>query len=90
MNKVEHQRDIELENVVGNLLIAEYQVERLRDRLIDKVGGRYTRSADKKQSTHIFKNNGTWIKVSINVEKLTKDETCDIRDGIQETEYLDR
>ena len=83
MNKVEHQRDIELENVVGNLLIAEYQVERLRDRLIDKVGGRYTRSADKKQSTHIFKNNGTWIKVSINVEKLTKDKHVIVEMGFK-------
>jgi hypothetical protein len=48
-------RDIELENIVGNLLIAEYEVEKLKDRVVDKVGGRYTRLADKKQSAHIFK-----------------------------------
>jgi hypothetical protein len=36
MNK-EHQRDTDLENIVGNLLIAEYQVEKLKDRLVDKV-----------------------------------------------------
>ncbi len=61
------RRDTELENIVGNLLIAEYQVEKLRDRLVDKIGGRYTRLVDKKQSVHVFKSHGTWVKVSINV-----------------------
>ena len=55
MNKLEHQRDTELENIEGSLLIAEYQVETLKDRLIDKVGGKYTHLADRRQSTHIFK-----------------------------------
>jgi len=79
------QRDTELENIVGNLLIAEYQVEKLKDRLVDKVGGRYTRLVDKKQSTYVFKSNDSWVKVSINVEKIATDKTHDI----QETEYLD-
>ena len=39
MEKEDQTRDIELENIVGNLLIAEYQVEKLKDRLVDKVGG---------------------------------------------------
>jgi hypothetical protein len=89
MNTVEHQRDTELENIVGNLLIAEYQVEKLRDRVVDKIGGRYTRLADKKQSTYIFKSNGSWVKVSINVEKIAIDETPGIQDDIQETGNLD-
>ena len=29
----EEKRDLELENIVGNLLVAEYQVDRLRPRL---------------------------------------------------------
>lgn len=32
-------RDIELENILGNLLIAEYQVDKLRARLAEKVAG---------------------------------------------------
>ena len=32
------KRDIELENLVGNLMIAEYQVEKLRGRVTEKVG----------------------------------------------------
>jgi hypothetical protein len=31
------ERDLELENIVGNLLIAEYQVEKLRGRLVDTI-----------------------------------------------------
>ncbi len=85
MEKETQTRDIELENIVGNLLIAEYQVEKLKDRLVDKVGGRYTRLVDKKQSTYVFKSNDSWVKVSINVEKIATDKTLDI----QETEYLD-
>jgi hypothetical protein len=33
------KRDIELENIVGNLMIAEYQVEKLRSRVTEKTGG---------------------------------------------------
>ena len=36
-DKTEEKRDLELENVVGNLLIAEYQVDRLRTGLADLV-----------------------------------------------------
>ena len=30
---LEEQRDIELENIIGNLMIAQYQVDKLRSRL---------------------------------------------------------
>jgi hypothetical protein len=51
-------------------------------RVVDKIGGRYTRLADKKQSTHIFKSNGSWVKVSITVEKIAIDETHGIQNEI--------
>jgi DNA repair exonuclease SbcCD ATPase subunit len=35
----EEKRDLELENVIGNLLVAEYQVYRLRTRLNDLING---------------------------------------------------
>ena len=38
-DKAEEKRDLELENIVGNLLIAEYQVDRLRTQLTDIVNG---------------------------------------------------
>jgi hypothetical protein len=86
MEKEAQTRDIELENIVGNLLIAEYQVEKLKDRLVDKVGGRYTRLTDKKQSVHVFKSNDSWIKVTLNIEKIATEKAHDTQDEIQETE----
>jgi hypothetical protein len=66
------------------LSITEYQVEKLKDRLVDKVGGRYTRLADNRQSIRIYKSNDSWIKVSINVEKIATEKAHDIQDEIQE------
>ena len=51
------KRDLELENVVGNLLIATYQVERLRTRLADLVDGFRPKMRFNKSSAHIFKHN---------------------------------
>jgi hypothetical protein len=65
------KRDLELENVVGNLLIATYQVEKLRTRLADLVDGfrpelemRFNKS-----SAHIFKHNNKWYKLSLRIDE---------------------
>ena len=42
------KRDIDLENIVGNLMIAEYQVEKL-SKVTEKIG-KYGYAADKKVS----------------------------------------
>jgi hypothetical protein len=39
MQTIEEKRDLELKNLVGNLLTAEYQVEKLRTRVADLVDG---------------------------------------------------
>jgi len=52
--KQEEGRDIELENIVGNLMIAEYQVDRLRSRLSDRITG--LGSATNKKDLHIHSN----------------------------------
>jgi hypothetical protein len=81
---VEHQRDTELENIVGNLLIAEYQVEKLKERLVGRIGSAYPSSINKKVSSHIFKSSDSWVKVSINVEKIAMDKAYGIRHGIKD------
>ena len=86
MEKEDQTRDIELENIAGNLLIAEYQVEKLKDRLISRIGSVYHSTTNKKTSTHIFKSNGTWVKISLNVEKMTTDKTSEVENGIRENE----
>jgi hypothetical protein len=36
---IEEERDLELENIVGNLMIAQYQVDKLRSRLSERISG---------------------------------------------------
>ena len=68
------KRDLELENIAGNLMIAEYQVDKLRQRLSQQVRGVGYRSfSNMKTSSHTFKYNGKWYKVSIKVEEVPLD-----------------
>jgi hypothetical protein len=80
-------RDLKLENIVGNLLIDEYQVDKLQTRLAKIVysyGYDYDyglqMSNNNKASTHIFKNNNKWYKVSLVIEEET-DATGNNKDG---------
>ena len=69
-------RDLELENIVGNLTIAEYQVDRLQQRLSEHVRGvRYRPFNSMKSSAHTFKYDGKWYKLSIKVEELSLDSS---------------
>jgi hypothetical protein len=64
------KRDLELENIVGSLLVAEYQVDRLRGRLADAVNGyRPTKTAKNKASINIFKHNNRWYKISLKIDE---------------------
>ena len=68
------QRDLELENIAGNLMIAEYQVDKLRQRLSEQVRGSiYHSFGSKKTSAHTFKSDGKWYKLSIKVEEESLD-----------------
>jgi hypothetical protein len=68
---VEERRDIDLENIVGNLFIAEYQVDRLRTRLARLGYGNETRMTNdnNKASTHVFKHNNKWYKISLMINE---------------------
>jgi hypothetical protein len=67
------KRDIELENIVGNLMIAEYQVEKLRTRVTERIGT-YGNTPSKKVSSHMFKHDRRWFKISVKVEELAIDK----------------
>ena len=69
---IEEDRDLELENIVGNLMIAQYQVDKLRSRLSERIGG-YGSASNKKSSAHVFKHNDKWYKVITKVEEMTVD-----------------
>jgi hypothetical protein len=64
------KRDLELENIVGNLLVAEYQVDRLRTRLSDMINGyRPYLKKSNKASTHVFKHKNKWYKLSLRIDE---------------------
>jgi len=69
-------RDLELENIAGNLMIAEYQVDKLEQRLSEHIRGAAYRSFNAiKTSAHTFKYNDKWYKLSIKVEELSLDSS---------------
>jgi hypothetical protein len=69
----EEKRDQDLENIAGNLLIAEYQVDKLRTRLADLVDG----TSNSKASTHVFKHNNKWYKLSL---KIAETDFASVKD----------
>jgi hypothetical protein len=62
-------RDLELENLVGNLLIAEYQVDRLRTRLSDIINRYRPQIKSNKASSHVFKHNDKWYRLSLKIDE---------------------
>jgi AAA15 family ATPase/GTPase len=64
---------MELENIIGNLIIAEYQVDRLRTRLSES-NHRSSFGSDLgtngKAYTHVIKHNNRWYKISFKIEEL--------------------
>ena len=63
----DNSTDRELENIVGNLMIAQYQVDKLRSKLAGKIGGYYYNLDKIETSAFTFKHNEKWYKVSIRV-----------------------
>ena len=83
---VEEKRDLDLENIVGNLFIAEYQVDKLRTRLADLVYGYGPRvSNNNKASTHVLKHNNKWYKLSLRVDEVNVTSAKAIAE--QESDY---
>lgn len=63
------ERDIELENIIGNLLIAEYQVDKLRHRLVEKISSSYSSAEAKDKSAYSFRVGSKWYRVSLKIEE---------------------
>lgn len=78
---IEEDRDLELENILGNLMIAQYQVDKLRSRLSERVGG-YGSASNKKASAHIFKHNDKWYKITLRVDEMAASQR-DVVDEIK-------
>ncbi len=72
------KRDLELENVVGNLLVAEYQVEKLRSRLADITIGAYGSDKPRNSSSFTYKHRDGWYKITVKVEQMTTNDSSSI------------
>jgi hypothetical protein len=81
----EEKRDLDLENIVGNLFIAEYQIDKLRARLADSFYGYRAQVSNNKASTHVFKHNNKWCKLSLKVDEVNVTSAKDIVE--QEFDY---
>jgi hypothetical protein len=86
----EEKRDLELENIVGNLLVAEYQVDRLRTRLNDIINGYRPYVKSNKTSTHVFKHKNKWYKLSLRIDESDADSAKQGEQGNQFTGYSTR
>lgn len=62
-------RDKDLENIIGNLLVAEYQVDKLRCRLADKISPSYSSMQAKNSSAYSFNVGSKWYRVSVKIEE---------------------
>jgi hypothetical protein len=81
-----NKRDLELENLVGNLLIAEYQVDRLRKRLGDIVNRYRPQMKQNNASTQVFKHQDKWYKLSLRIEETDVTPARDI--AAQKSDYF--
>ena len=81
-----NKRDLELENLVGNLLIAEYQVDRLRTRLGDIVNRYRPQMKQNNASTQVFKHQDKWYKLSLRIEETDVAPAPDI--AAQKSDYF--
>ena len=67
--RVTEKRDIELENIVGNLVIAEYQRDKLQSKLSEGVGPFGPRDR-MRSSSYVFKKNDKWYRISLSAETM--------------------
>ena len=51
-------------------MIADYQANRLRDRLTRMIGDRLPHEALKGVSMHLFKNKDKWVRISLKIEEM--------------------
>jgi hypothetical protein len=66
------KRDRELENLLGNLLITEYQAEKLKERITKHLGT--FGSNQSKVSENIFKYSDNWYRIVVKVDQVDLDD----------------
>ncbi|HEX9318640.1 MAG TPA: hypothetical protein VF884_06870 [Nitrososphaeraceae archaeon] len=62
------KRDLEFENLLGNLLIAEYQVEKLKERISQNLSTDFSNVGKVSESVFKYKNN--WYRITLKVDQI--------------------
>jgi hypothetical protein len=62
------KRDLEFENLLGNLLIAEFQVEKLKERISQNLSTDL--SSVGKVSESVFKYKNNWYRITLRVDQI--------------------
>jgi hypothetical protein len=65
--------DRELENLLGNLLITEYQAEKLKERISKHLSN--SGSKQKKISENLFKYKNNWYRIVIEIDQVDSEST---------------
>lgn len=65
--------DRELENLLGNLLITEYQAEKLKERISKHLSN--TGSKQRKISENLFKYKNNWYRIIIEIDQVDSEST---------------
>jgi hypothetical protein len=69
------RRDFDLEGIVGNMLISQYQAQILKSRLADRLDGWWlSQAGDRNSSSFSFQKRGRVFKVSLNVSDTYSDD----------------
>lgn len=74
----QEKRDQELENIAGNLLISEYQADKLRTKLADLVDGFRPEMRFNKTSAQVFKHNNKRYKLSLKIDETDIDSAKEV------------
>jgi hypothetical protein len=82
------ERDLELENILGNLMIAQYQVDKLRSRLSERIGG-YGSAGNLKGSTFVFQHNDKKYVIKLDAKEMAgKVDDCGLHEELKRTKEV--
>jgi hypothetical protein len=80
MKEMKNQnRDLELESIVGNMLISQYQIHKLKSRIADRFDEWWILSQNKNRnsSSFVFNRHGKEFKVSLKVDEFNSRDLDD-------------
>lgn len=85
----EEEENKNFENILGNMLVARYQLYRLEEKLAQEINLQ-DRNGKQARTSFVYKHHKNWYRVNITTDKLKdfdKQETGEGEDKSQKIEY---